>query len=169
MTPLPNDEHQEIVGELDTVLRPAIGWQGLGKVRPGVNVSDRTDDWTKNYRCPDVAVFLNATQATNVSSYWLGGPDFLIEVASPGDDPREKVHFYSTVGVREMLVVDRDPWSLDLLRLEEGKLKAIGQSDSASGLFLVSTIHPLQFRLQVDSPRPRIEVTSTQSGQKLLV
>ena len=34
---------------------------GLGEAFPGVNVSDRSDDWTQNYREPDVAVFLEGT------------------------------------------------------------------------------------------------------------
>ena len=62
MSPLPNNEHQEVVGKLTTVLEISLGWTGLGDVRPGVNVSDRDDDWTQNYRCPDVAVFLRGGQ-----------------------------------------------------------------------------------------------------------
>ena len=42
MMPLPNDEHQSIVSRLTSILEDVIGWPGLGKVRPGVNVTDRT-------------------------------------------------------------------------------------------------------------------------------
>ena len=49
VSPLPNDEHQEIVGGLTTCLTIAIGFSRLGKVRPGVNVSDRVEDWEHNY------------------------------------------------------------------------------------------------------------------------
>ena len=58
MNPLPNPEHGEIQGNLVAVLRFALGFPGPARVFPGVNVSDRVDDWTKNYRCPDVAIVL---------------------------------------------------------------------------------------------------------------
>src|SRR3954454_1477279 len=58
--PVPNDEHQEIVSGLTGIFEALIVWTGLGKARPGTNVSDRAKGWKKNYRCPDVAVFLRA-------------------------------------------------------------------------------------------------------------
>ncbi len=85
MPPFPNDEHQFLQSRLNTILDLVIGMRGLGEVRAGVNVSDRVDDWTKNYRCPDLAVFLNGTKARNLKTHWLGGPDFAIEVVSPDD------------------------------------------------------------------------------------
>ena len=38
----------------------------------------------------------------------VGGPDFLVEVASPGDRSLDKLAFYEGIGVRELLMVDRD-------------------------------------------------------------
>ena len=35
---------------------------GLGKVRPGVNLSDRNEGWIHNYRGPDVVAFLKTIQ-----------------------------------------------------------------------------------------------------------
>src|SRR5262249_5275685 len=49
---LPDDEHQEIQGRLLLPLILLIGAPGLGKVRPGVNVTDRHPDWMENYRGP---------------------------------------------------------------------------------------------------------------------
>lgn len=86
--PLVGDEQQEIVSELAAILTATVRWPGLGKVRAGVNVSDREEDWTFNYRVPDVAVFLAGTSVRNCGTHWLGGPDFAVEVASRGDDTR---------------------------------------------------------------------------------
>ena len=61
--PLPNDEHQDIVLELCFSFLEAPGRDI--KIRPGVNVSDRDGNWKKNYRGPDVAVFLEGTAAVN--------------------------------------------------------------------------------------------------------
>jgi hypothetical protein len=85
MAPMPNDEHQMLVNALASILQEVVGWPGLGHVRPGVNVSDRVDDWRQNYRVPDVAVFLNDTQAVNHNAFWFGGPDLAnnVRVSDP--------------------------------------------------------------------------------------
>ena len=119
MAPLPNDEHQEIVSKLVSIFEDVVGWPGLGKVRPGVNVSDRDTDWQQNYRIPDVAVLLAGSKAKNHGAFWLGGPDFVVEILSPDDQANEMLPFYATVGVREVLLVGRDPWRLELYQLAE--------------------------------------------------
>ena len=101
MSPAPNNEHQDLVGGFIHLLRTVIDENNLGKVLPGTNITDQTDDWTKNYRCPDVVVFLNDTQAENRDTHWLGGPDLAIEIVSPGDQTREKIPFYEKVGDRK--------------------------------------------------------------------
>ncbi len=90
MTSMPNDEHQEIASRLTLIFEEVVGWPGLAKVRPGVNVSDRKSDWKQNYRVPDVAVFMNDGLAQNCDTYWLGGPDFAVEILSPDDRTRQK-------------------------------------------------------------------------------
>ncbi len=56
--PDPNVEHQELMGQLTVALSAVVRPPAGGKVYPGLNLSDRIDDWKYNYRCPDVAVFL---------------------------------------------------------------------------------------------------------------
>ena len=80
MAPMPNDEHQQIVNRLAAIFQEVIDWPGLGHVRPGINVSDRKENWTDNYRVPDVAVFLESGTAENCDAFWFGGPDFAVEV-----------------------------------------------------------------------------------------
>ena len=89
MAPLPNNEHQLLVGRLTRVLDEIVTDRTLGQVLPGVNVSDRSVGWEHNYRVPDVAVFLNDTRAVNRACFWQGGPDFVIEIVSPQDKARE--------------------------------------------------------------------------------
>jgi len=165
MTPLPNDEHQQIVSRLTSIFEEVIGWPGLGDVRPGVNVTDREDDWTANYRCPDVAVYLQDTHAENRDTHWLGGPDFLVEVVSPDDRTRDKLDFYAKVGTREMLVVDRAPWSLELYRLSGSELKLTVTSSVASPTVLSSEVVPLSFALASGKTRPEIEVSTTDGSK----
>ena len=112
--PMPNDEHQMLVGRFTRVLDEVITDHELGQVRPGVNISDRVEDWRQNYRVPDVAVFLNNTKAINHDSFWHGGPDFAIEIISPGDQARDKLAFYAATQTRELLIIDRAPLQLEL-------------------------------------------------------
>lgn len=164
MATLPNDEHQEIVGLLITVFGQVIQLPGLGRVRPGVNVSDRVD-WKYNFRCPDVVVYLNETNAQNYDAFWLGGPDFGVEVVSPGDPTREKLPFYAKVGTRELLIVDRYPWQLELLRLSGDEMVSAGQSDVKAQQTITSEVIPFTFRLVSGKERPRIEVVHTSDQQ----
>ena len=111
-----------------------------------------------NYRSPDVVVFLNDTKAENCDTHWFGGPDFAVEIVSPGDRSREKFEFYANVGVRELLLIDREPWRLELFRLQEGKLVEVGRSTVKEPRQLASEVAPLDLRLVPGEQRPQIEV-----------
>jgi Uma2 family endonuclease len=154
--PLPNDEHQDIVAELLITFREALG-RGP-RLRPGVNVSDRDRHWKRNYRGPDLVVFLEGTTAVNRDSYWLGGPDFAVEVVSKGDRSRAKLAFYAKVNVRELLLVDRFPWSLELYRNVGGAMELVGRSTIEEPSALASEVLPLSFALRPGEARPVIEV-----------
>ncbi len=166
VTPLPNDEHQGIVSALDSILYQIIAGERLGNVRPGVNISDRDEGWEKNYREPDVAVFLNDGRAINHGTHWQGAADFLVEIISPGERTREKIPFYSSIGVVELLIVDRDPWTLELYRHQDGQLTKIGQSTLAASDVLSSQTVGLTFQLLSGESRPQIQVTHPASGRQ---
>jgi len=171
MPPFPNDEHQAIQTKLVTILQTTLGWDGSAEIRAGVNVSDRIDDWRANYRCPDVAAFLKGSKAENRGAFWFGGPDFAIEIVSPEDSSRDKLEFYAKVKVRELLIVDRAPWVLELYRLEADRLVLAGASSpgeaaAASGEVLRSTVVPLSFRLSGGGARPVIEVVHHDGTQR---
>ena len=157
MAPLPNIEHQELVGIFAHVLQQVIP-RSRGLVLPGANVSDREKGWEFNYRCPDVVVYLTGTRAKNCGTHWRGGPDFAVEIVSPDDMVRDKIPFYGKVAMRELLIIERDPWSVELLRLSGKKLKSVGVSSGKRGRFLQSTVLPLRFRLIGGKRRPTIEV-----------
>ncbi|MDQ3441160.1 MAG: Uma2 family endonuclease, partial [Planctomycetota bacterium] len=122
MAPLANNEHQEIQAGLTTVLQIATGLGGPVRVLAGANVSDREESWNSNYRIPDVVVVYPSGAARNCDTHWCGGPDLCVEISSPGDRSRDKLVFYAGIGVRELLLIDRDPWGLELYRLANGRL-----------------------------------------------
>ncbi len=169
MTPIPNDEHQQFVSRLVYILEDTVGIPGFGDVRPGVNLTDRQDDWTQNYRVPDVAVFMREGTAENRDTHWFGAADFLVEITSPGDRSREKIAFYESIGVVELLLIDRQPWTLELYRHEEGRLTKVGQSTVDVGDVLTSAVVPLTLQLVAGEPRPQIRVTHPQSERCWMV
>ncbi len=169
MVPMPNDEHQQIVTRIAVILQEVVGWPGGGEVRAGVNLSDRETDWERNYRVPDVAVFLPDGDAENCDTHWRGGADLLVEITSPGDRTREKISFYSRIGVKELLLLDREPWTLELYRPQEGQLQKVGRSSPDAADVLGSAMVPLSFQLIPGDRRPQIEVIHTDSGRRWLV
>jgi Uma2 family endonuclease len=167
--PLADDEHQEVATRIGTTVSVVIEWPGLGHVRVGINVSDRRQGWKKNYRCPDVAVFLKGTKAVNCRTHWLGGPDFTVEIVSPRDHSREKLGFYEKIGVGELLLIDRDPWKLELFRRASGALAIVGESTAESQSVLTTEVVPLSWRLIPGDKRPQIEITHPASSQRWIV
>lgn len=165
MSPLPGNEHQTIASLLWLVFHTLVEESHTGITFNGLNVSDREEVWLQNYREPDVGVFLAGNTAKDCGSHWCGGPDLVVEILSPNDLAREKRPFYAGIGVRELLIVDRDPWALELYRLEEGDLALAGRSTVEEPEPLTSVVLPLEFHLVSGPDRPRIEVRRTDGTQ----
>jgi Uma2 family endonuclease len=164
VSPDPNFEHQRVVGDLFAILRVVVK-EANGEVFPGCNISDRDEDWEKNYRCPDIAAFLPGNPAGMRKAHSIGGPDFAVEIASPGDRTWDKLQFYAQVGTREVLIVDRDPWELTLLRLTTGQLAPVGSSTLEKSVPIPSQVLPLSFRLVERNGHPEIEVRHQHDGR----
>ena len=166
MAPDADNEHQGLVTLLTTTIAGAIKPPGQPLIYAGVNVSDQSEKWTKNYRCPDVAVFLPGNPAEDRGSHWYGGPDFAVEIVSKGDRSRQKLDFYAKVSVKELLLINRRPWRLELYRNCDGTLLPVGVAEPGpTALILVSEVLPVSFRLTPAEPRPRILVTQTVDGR----
>jgi Uma2 family endonuclease len=159
MSPLADNEHQEIAMRLGAAIRAAIGWDSPIKILPGANISDRQDAWEFNYRCPDVLAFAPNTKAKDCGTHWYGGPDFAVEITSPHDRSREKLEFYGKVGVTELLLIDRKKWTLEFYRLRGKELELEGTSSVKDGKRLASRVLGVTFRLVAGEHRPAIEVT----------
>ena len=165
MNAMPNNEHQDLVSRLTYICQHVIVDPGLGKVQAGCNVSDRATQWRRNYRVPDVAVFLNDTSAVNKRSHWYGGPDLAIEIVSPHDRSRDKLEFYARVGTHELLIIDRAPWSLELYRLTTGTLTRVGRSTVDQPEHLQTEVVPLTWCLVRSEERPMVEASRSDGSQ----
>jgi Uma2 family endonuclease len=165
MAPLANNEHQVLATRLGVVYQIVLPWNDENVVLVGINVSDREKNWKHNYRCPDVAVFLKGTSARDCGTHWFGGPDFAVEVVSRNDRSWDKLGFYASVGVRELLILDRKPWRLELYRLKDGELRLVGTSTPKQPNAVASQVLPLTFALRAGKPRPRVVVTKDDRSQ----
>jgi Uma2 family endonuclease len=161
MPSMPSLEHQELVNDLGALFDEVVKRPGLGKVYPGVNVSDPGSDWKTNYRVPDVVIVLKNSRAVSHSTHVQGALDFLVEVESPGDDSEEKVPFYAQLGVRELLLIHRDKRTLRLLRLEGQEHVLVPASLLEGKRWVMSAVLPLAFRRKIQGGKPAMEVRRT--------
>lgn len=117
MPPAPNREHQRILDKLIVFLMPLLERTGRGTIQSGINVFDDASP-KENYRVPD-ATFVVAGRESVLSEDGVrgGGPDAVIEIRSPGDESYDKLPFFASLGVREVIIVDRDTKKPDLFRL----------------------------------------------------
>ena len=156
--PDPNYEHQELAGEIQFAIRSVVPKSG-GDVLPGLNVTDRAEGWRENYRCPDIAVYLTDNPAGRIKAGRVGGPDLAVEIVSPGDRSRQKVGFYGDVRTRELLLVERDPWLLEVFRLDGGELRSAGVAYVDDEPVRTRSV-PLSWRLEAGAERPAVVVSA---------
>jgi Uma2 family endonuclease len=160
--PLANNQHQAIVAWLVGLLFNVVNLENRGKVFPGANVSDRRDGWTHNFRAPDIVVVLNGSTAEDCGTHWCGGPDFLVEVRSGKPDMvEEKFPFYSKIGVRELLVIDRDSREVTLYRSTASTMEPVVATMIGGRKWLASELVSLAFRRKMRSGQPETEIIRT--------
>jgi Uma2 family endonuclease len=166
MPSMPNNAHQRLVGDLDDIFREVVKKARLGQTYPGANVSDRREGWEHNYRVPDVLVVLTNSRAVDCDTHFFGGPDFVVEIQSPGDT-EEKVPFYGKIGVRELLIIHRDKRTPRLLRLQGEELVLVKPSPLEGKEWLVSEVLPLAFRRTVSKGVALTQVRRTDGNPGL--
>ena len=159
--PLATLPHQALVVHLTVILFQVINLEKRGRVYAGANVSDRRIGWKKKFRAPDVVVVLENTAALDCGTHLMNGPDFLIEIQSPGDQTEEKIPFYEKIKVRELLIIQRDTRELRLLRHDGQKLVPVELSALKAGKWLASSVVPLAFRRKSQRGAVQIEVQRT--------
>lgn len=116
VNPYPLLEHQRICTGVLVWLTPRLAHE-RGTLILGLNLLDAPSGW-HNFRCPDL-VFVAAHHEHILmrDGIRVEGPDALFEVRSPGDDTYKKFPFYAKLGVREVIVIDRNSKRPDVFRL----------------------------------------------------
>ena len=155
MAPSPANEHQRILDELLVFFTILYRRTGRGTIRSNINVFDEASP-LENYRIPDLT-FVAAGREALLAKDGIrgGGPDAVIEVRSPNDESYEKLPFFAKLGVREVVIVDRDTKRVDLFRLVAPGYERLEQGDND----LVCETMGAVFRTLAD-PQPRLRVVA---------
>jgi len=167
--PEANVEHDDIAGFFYRVFWAVFGIDERNRIQFRVNLSDRTVGWKSNYRVPDTMVFLAGNPAKLCGTHYCGGPDLALEVLSPDDKSREKLDFYALIGTREVIILDRDPWQLELYQVDQGEMKLAGAIEPGDGKKLSSRVGPIEYQLISSQPRPKVKIVHTKTGQEWVV
>lgn len=120
MTPSPTTRHQRISKRLLMRLESFIQQQGMGEVfvaPTDVVLSDI------DVVVPDL-IFISRDRSSIITANNIqGSPDLIIEILSPATTERDrqlKRKIYARYGVREYWIVDPEPSTIQVLRLQEG-------------------------------------------------
>jgi Uma2 family endonuclease len=149
MRPAPNYEHQRMLDRLIIVLAPLLDETKRGTLRSGINVFAKMGP-TENYRIPDLT-FIASGRESIIARDGVrgGGPDAVIEIRSPDDETYEKLPFFAALGVREVIVIDRDNKRPEIYRLAGPQYVAV-QADRDG--WLVSDALDVRFGRSEDDP-----------------
>ena len=110
MSPSPTVSHQDFLGDLRWYVKRFWAVPNGGCVHQEVNITtpEDEDDWTNNFRIPDL-VLLDAGRLTfDKDTYIVGPPLVVVEIRSPGDESYEKLPFHAGLGVPEVWIIHRD-------------------------------------------------------------
>ena len=152
MTPAPTFEHQRILDRLIGFLESLVRTSGRGQLASGVNVFGAES----NYRVPDLT-FVAAGREFVIQEDGVrgGGPDAVIEIRSPHDETYDKFPFFASLGIREVIVIDRDSKRPELYRLAGSQYVALQEDDQG---WLRSEAMNVRFgRIAGEKPRLAVE------------
>jgi len=163
MAPAPMYEHQRIVSAIDRFAGGLCERRGRGVLAVQINVFDDTSP-KPDYRIPDFTFIASGREHIIAREGTRGGgPDAVIEIRSPEDETYEKFPFFAKLGVREVIVIDRDTKRPEVYRLAGSQYIAV-QIDAhrtMSEVLGVRFIHtePGRVRLEdIEDPTNHVEI-----------
>jgi Uma2 family endonuclease len=119
MVPAPSGEHADIAQQLAEVLGPLARAAGLVATMGDFNLGDSEHD----YRVPDGGVHRDRPRGV-----WHPTAALVVEIISPGDETWEKLPFYASHQVDEVLIVDAAERKVHWLVLEQSEYQPVERS-----------------------------------------
>ena len=134
MNPAPHSRHGQVDRQLAAILEPLSRQAGLISTGP-FNLGEED-----NYRVPDAGL-----RRPGPNDVYLPTAALVVEIMSPGDDTWEKLPFYATQGVDELLIVDPQERRVHWLGLREREYRSIERS-------ALIALGPVELAERVDWP-----------------
>jgi Uma2 family endonuclease len=126
LAPSSTGSHQDTVGEVFFHLRSHVKLPGLGLVSQAPSVVELS---SKDVFQPDIFVVMNVNLDRVQEKKFVGAPDLVVEVASPGTvafDRLTKYDAYERTGVPEYWIVNLERQTVEVFVLEGGKFQSLG-------------------------------------------
>ena len=148
MVPPASTDHQCIAADLFEVLRPLARARGLRAwYETGLF---RSAEPERNFRVPDL---MCAREALRTSRGIEGDAELVVEIHSPDDESYEKLPFFESLGVHEVLIIEPRTRACDSYVFRGGKLWLVAADASGA---LRSEVLGFALRV-VDGPKLRLE------------
>ena len=126
LVPSSTGSHQDTVGEVFFHLRSHVKLPGLGLVSQAPSVVELS---SKDVFQPDIFVVMNDHLDRVQEKKFVGAPDLVVEVASPGTvafDRLTKYDAYERTGVPEYWIVNLERRTVEVFVLEGDKFQSLG-------------------------------------------
>jgi len=126
LVPSSTGSHQDTVGEVFFHLRSHVKLPGLGLVSQAPSVVELS---SKDVFQPDIFVVMNVHFDRVQEKKFVGAPDLIVEVASPGTvafDRLTKYDAYERTGVPEYWIVNLERRTVEVFVLEGDKFQSLG-------------------------------------------
>ncbi|HEY2631550.1 MAG TPA: Uma2 family endonuclease [Solirubrobacteraceae bacterium] len=120
MIPAPSLAHARVAQQLAELMGPLARAAGLESAMHEFNLGESDRD----FRVPDGALLRPGATGT-----WLPTAALAVEIVSPGDETWEKLEFYASHRVDEILIVDPHERTVRWLELADGRY---GDTDRSS-------------------------------------
>lgn len=134
MVPAPGFRHQQVLSDLNSVLKPFVQGQGLGQVYFAPLDVILDEDTVVQ---PDLLVILKDHLSIIKPEGLRGTPDLVVEVLSPGTAHRDrgvKRGLYGRYGVQEYWLVDPQERTVEVTSLKNGTLETVSIFTTGSSL-----------------------------------
>jgi Uma2 family endonuclease len=126
ISPSPTETHQEILGNLYSMLRNHVRFNKLGKI---LMAPMDVRLWEGKVRQPDI-VFMNNDHLDRITEKYWGVPDLVVEILSEGTaktDRKKKYREYQKAGISEYWIIDPFNQIIEIYTLENGIYKNFGK------------------------------------------
>lgn len=136
VVPAPDVRHARITQQLAEILGEPARAAGLSPAIAEFNLGDSETD----FRVPDGGLLHPSAIGT-----WLPTASLVVEILSPGDETWQKLPFYATHHVDELLIVDPDTHEIHWLTPTDDKYEPTEHSN-------LIDLGPAQLAQQIDWP-----------------